>query len=306
MPRGRSARGTRSRCRGPSPCAAQVEVEPAGDLLAQVSVTRSDADESWPPANQTTFTGVPFAAMPRALASAWPRPNSESWVPWISRVGASIRSSTPAGLLRSSTAAISGVSVPGGRGGLVGRADVGAEPAAGQRLLHGGGVERRRVDGRVERRAAAASRRRSRRRRPAPPRRVEQATAGGHRADAEEQARPTAACRRRRRRPAGWRRRSGVVDRAGLRREQRRRQGVPGDLRRDRVDAVVVGGAEQRQRAAVGAAGHADPRVAVVVELDVVPVGEQVDQRGEVGDLVARVVQPDLPGARARSRGRSR
>ena len=75
-------------------------------------MTRSDACESWPPANQTTLTGVPFAAMPRALASAWPRPNSESWVPWTSRVGASIRSSTPAGLLRSSTAAISGVSVP--------------------------------------------------------------------------------------------------------------------------------------------------------------------------------------------------
>ena len=63
-------------------------------------------------AYQTTFTGVPFAAIPRALASACPRPKSESWVPWISRVGASIRFRTPAGLLRSRTAAISGVSVP--------------------------------------------------------------------------------------------------------------------------------------------------------------------------------------------------
>ena len=70
---------------------------------------------------------------------------------------------------------------------------------------------------------------------------------------------------------------------------------------RDGVDPVVVGGAEQGQRAAVGTAGHPDPGVAVAVELHVVPVGEQVDQRGEVGDLEPRVVQPDLAGAATES-----
>ena len=80
--------------------------------VAQVGGDPSEAGASWPPANQTTCTGVPFAAIPRALASAWPSPKSESWVPWTSSVGAVIRSSTPAGLLRSSTAAASGVSVP--------------------------------------------------------------------------------------------------------------------------------------------------------------------------------------------------
>jgi hypothetical protein len=75
-------------------------------------VTRSEAGESCPPAYQTTLTGVPLAAMPRALASASPSPKRESWVPCTSSVGAVIRSSTVAGLLRSRTAATSGVSVP--------------------------------------------------------------------------------------------------------------------------------------------------------------------------------------------------
>ena len=72
---------------------------------------------------------------------------------------------------------------------------------------------------------------------------------------------------------------------------------------RDRVDAVVVAGAEQGQRAAVGAARDADPRVAVVVLQDLVALGQQVEQGGEVGDLVAGVVQPDLPGAAAEAAG---
>ena len=146
-----------------------------------------------------------------------------------------------------------------------------------------------------------AGRRRSRRR-AAAAERAEQA-AGGRRADAEEQPGPQPLV------DAGV----GVlggggdgprVDVAGLRREERRGQRVPGDLRRDGVDPVVVGGAEQGQRAAVGAAGHADPRVAGAVELHVVPLGQPVDQRGEVGDLVPRVVQPDLPGAAPEAAGR--
>lgn len=115
---------------------------------------------------------------------------------------------------------------------------------------------------------------------------------------ARRRARTTAACRRRTRRPGGGgRRAAGHL--AELGGEQRRGERVPGDLRCDRVDAVVVGGAEQGQRTAVRGAGDADPRVAVGVLDDVVALGEDVDQRGEVGDLVAGVVQPDQAGALA-------
>ena len=83
---------------------------------------------------------------------------------------------------------------PGGRGGLVRGADVGAEPAAQQRLLHEGGVERRQVGPRGLRAAAAAAGEGRRAARPwAPIRRRRTAP-------------PTAACRRRRRRPGAWRR----------------------------------------------------------------------------------------------------
>ena len=110
--RARWARGTGSRCPGPAPSPRRWKSNQPATWSRRSAVTRSEAWESCPPAYQTTLTSVPFAAIPRALASACPRPNSESWVPWISRVGASIRSRTPAGLLRSSTAAISGVRVP--------------------------------------------------------------------------------------------------------------------------------------------------------------------------------------------------
>ena len=183
-----------------------------------------------------------------------------------------------------------------GRGGLIGRADVGPEPPAGQRLLHHGRVEGAGVEagqpvavlGTV---AGVAVLR--------PAQGVEQATAGGRRSDAEEQSRPQplvdagiGVLRRRRHRLR-------AVGAAGLGREERRGQRVPGDLRRDGVDAVVVGRAQQGQRPAVGASGDPDPRVAVAVELDLVTLGQQVDQRRQVGDLVAGVVQPDLPGALA-------
>ena len=227
--------------------------------------------------------------MPRALASAWPRPNRESWVPWMSRVGASIRSSTVAGLLRSRTAAISGVSVP-----VAAAVWYAAQMSARNRphsrdCSTSAGSSERRGRGRAVLRDAGAG----------PAGEGVEQPAGGHRSDAEEQPRPQPLVDA----GVGVLRRGGdrsrVVDRAGLRREERGGQGVPGDLRGDRVDAVVVAGAEQGQRPAVGAARDADPGVAVAVLQDLVALGQQVEQGGEVGDLVAGVVQPDLPGAAA-------
>ncbi len=52
--------------------------------------------------NQATRTGVPLAAMPLALASASASGNSESASPWMSSVGARIRSSTVDGVERCS------------------------------------------------------------------------------------------------------------------------------------------------------------------------------------------------------------
>lgn len=184
---------------------------------------------------------------------------------------------------------------PGGGGGLVGGADVGPEPAAGQRLGRGRRVGGRRsrcvVDGPVPRRRARAVPTAGARRP------TEQIGSGGHGPDAEEQARPGAledpgvgAGR------AGGQGAGAVDDPGGLG-EQRRGEGVPGDLRRDRVDPLVVGGSQQRQRPAVGGAGDADPRVARRVQEHVVPPGQPVQQRRDVGHLEAGVVQPDLPGA---------
>ncbi len=72
----------------------------------------SEPEESWPPVYQTIFTGVPLAAMPRAFASASVSGKSVSASPWMSSVGAVIRSRTDAGLDRSSRAAVSGESRP--------------------------------------------------------------------------------------------------------------------------------------------------------------------------------------------------
>ena len=51
--------------------------------------------------------------------------------------------------------------------------------------------------------------------------------------------------------------------------------------------------------------GDGDPRVGVAgrIELDLVPLGEEVEQRGEVRDLEPGVVQPDLPRAPAEPTG---
>ncbi len=58
----------------------------------------SGAPPSWPPPYQTRRTGVPAAAIPRALASASRSGNSVSASPCSSSVGAVTRSSTRAGL----------------------------------------------------------------------------------------------------------------------------------------------------------------------------------------------------------------
>ena len=181
---------------------------------------------------------------------------------------------------------------PGGRGGLVRGADVGSEATAGQCLLHGGRIR----GGRVHRGTGGATARAT------PTQRIEQA-ATRRRAETEEDPGPQSLVD------------TGVatlgsggdglrIHNAGLGGEEGRRQRAPRDLRRDGVDAVVVGGAEEGERPAVRAAGHPDPGIAWGVELDVVPGGEPVDQRREVRDLVARVVQPDLAGAAAESAGR--
>ena len=57
---------------------------------------------------QATRTGVPLAAMARALASASDSGNKLSAPPWINRVGAVTRSSTPAGLDSRSRATAAG------------------------------------------------------------------------------------------------------------------------------------------------------------------------------------------------------
>ena len=67
---------------------------------------------SCPPANHATFTGVPFAAIWRALASAWSSPNRVSCSPCTRSVGAVIRSVMPAGDERRSRSAVAGESLP--------------------------------------------------------------------------------------------------------------------------------------------------------------------------------------------------
>ncbi len=73
-----------------------------------MSPSRRDRSEggpgppSWPPVYQATWTGVPAAAMPAALASASDSGNRLSAEPWIRRVGAVTRSRTEAGLRSSS------------------------------------------------------------------------------------------------------------------------------------------------------------------------------------------------------------
>ena len=65
-----------------------------------------DVPPSCPPERQMTLTGVPVAAIPRALASASPSGNKESCWPCDSRVGAVIRFKIDFGLDAASSASI--------------------------------------------------------------------------------------------------------------------------------------------------------------------------------------------------------
>ena len=85
---------------------------------------------SWPPDRQITLTGVPWAAIPRALASASVSGNSESCSPWMSSVGAVIEARTLARARRAQQRAHGGIWSSALRGALVGSADVRSEPAA--------------------------------------------------------------------------------------------------------------------------------------------------------------------------------
>ena len=64
-----------------------------------------------------------------------------------------------------------------------------------------------------------------------------------------------------------------------------RDQRVPRDVRRDHVDPSVDRGGGELDAAAVGAAGHADARVARLVEQRLGPMREPRDQRGHVACL---------------------
>src|SRR5512144_3105449 len=79
---------------------------------------------------------------------------------------------------------------------------------------------------------------------------------------------------------------------------------MPGDDRHHRVDPTVVGRGEQADPTAVRRAGEPDPRVAGRVELDLGPRGEQVDELADVGHLVVRGGERDLPGRAAEAAGR--
>ena len=98
--------------------------------------------------NQATRTGVPVAAMPRALASASDSGKRVSTAPWMSSVGALIRSSTVAGLERRSSASEAASGVP-----LVAIDRYAAQTSAAKRpqagLMPGGNVSTRAASGSV-------------------------------------------------------------------------------------------------------------------------------------------------------------
>ena len=79
-------------------------------------------------------------------------------------------------------------------------------------------------------------------------------------------------------------------------REQRGGQVVPGDLRDDGVDPVIVGRGQQRDPATIGRPGDADPGIARVIKQHPRLPGQPADQLLGVLDLVVGRVQPDLPG----------
>ena len=55
----------------------------SNQLRAAASAVPVPPPVSWPPVRQTTFTGVPVAAIPLAFASASLSGNSESCSPWL-------------------------------------------------------------------------------------------------------------------------------------------------------------------------------------------------------------------------------
>ena len=117
-------------------------------------MTRSEACESWPPANQTTLTGVPLAAMPAGVGVGLAEPEQRV----LGALDQQRRRLDPVEHAGRAAAVEHGGDLrrerARGRGGLVGRADVGAEPAAGQRLLDRGRVERSGVEAGSPRRPA--------------------------------------------------------------------------------------------------------------------------------------------------------
>ena len=237
---------------------------------------------SWPPANQATFTGVPVAAIWRALASAWSRPNRVSCSPCTSRVGAVIRSVTLAGEERRSSSAVAGESRP-----VVADSVYPAQIAGTNRPQV---AARRAWPGR--RRGRAGSRR------PAAGARADgqppptcrpgvgpPTAAGPSPAEKKIPAQPDLNTPSGANAPwAGVSTGSGAVD--GGVREQGLPQVVPGDHRGQRVHPAVVPGQQQREGAAVGAAGDAHPRIAGPVQNHLGSRGQPVDQRSRVGHLV--------------------
>ncbi len=89
-------------------------------------------------------------------------------------------------------------------------------------------------------------------------------------------------------------------------REQCCCQVVPGTLGDDRVDAVVMRGGQQRDPAAVGVPGDADPRVARVVQQHLRLRGQPAGQSLNVLHLVVGGVEGDLPGRRPKAPCRPR
>ena len=96
---------------------------------------------------------------------------------------------------------------------------------------------------------------------------------------------------------------AGNARRGGVR-QQRGDQAVPGDGRHDRVHPRVVGGGEQGDPAAVGAAGEPHPRVARPVEQHPGLTGEPGDELLDVEHLVVGGVEGDLAGRVAEPPGR--
>ncbi len=78
--------------------------------------------------------------------------------------------------------------------------------------------------------------------------------------------------------------------------EQRCLEAVPGDVGGDSIDAGVVSGEHECERAAVGAASDTDAGITCQVEGHLGDGPEVVEQGGGVGDLELGGIHGDLPG----------